>query len=543
MKDLWRLVKHISRSRQQTSIAQTLPVDVLYLIYDISADLNPPALGEWDHCERLGCVQLTHVCRHWRDVGLNFPGFWGKIISCIPKAAGALDRARGAPLTFRPGQGSLHLKDDERVKLRLAVQALAYSQVHRIQCLDLSRDHEPRGSEKMTYTWFPLFFHPGFMQSLTTLVLISRVHVPANLLDGSPLCLPSLQRLQYSNPNHFFVAPALKSLTLDMNSHPLYASQPWQPIQFRVFLNVIRHASYLQELRFAADNTPRCSDDFFIDISTPIFIEDIVDIPSLHYIGLSGSPSLCRRLLDYLRIAPSITIHYYAAWVAIEDDLDFASRMTSLLRGMGPQLGWSGHQSLVLGISSHKLDLGLSCRVNLDRVWPAEMYQPHVCISLRFVAGEDLDSTPNQSVARPRYMTMIRSFLDIVNTDNMSALDLTLCRTAHSEILDALRGRMFTSLTDLSIDIASPSHLLVLAQSPSTSPALNSLRVVNVKRVKSKHVWGLLGNNPVLTGSQGRSPANLAQQCSWRVTRRSARVRQPSCSRPAQDPLRAAHDA
>lgn len=55
----------------------------------------------------LGWIKVTHVCRHWRNVALDYPSLWGKITYALgPKwTALMIERAKSAPLSLKQKWG------------------------------------------------------------------------------------------------------------------------------------------------------------------------------------------------------------------------------------------------------------------------------------------------------------------------------------------------------------------------------------------------------------------------------------------------------
>lgn len=415
--------------------------------------------------------------------------FWANIISNLPAAAGVfLERTRGAPLTIRPGAGHFGARAAARLRQYLTLQAVSYLHAHRIACFDMTYDLG--SSNKAADDWIPLFSQPGFGQSLTTLII--RPPACESFVENLPsmLSFPHLRMLYYSHPGIVFKAPSLKSLTLDMSG--AFFSTRLQPPMMGDFFTTIRHAPRLQALRFAVDDLVEHSDNSFADAFAPA--ADPIDIPTLRYIGLDGSLRLCAKVLNSIVAPPSTTIHYYVREIRLEEYTNFAPHAAALLRSMRPQLRYSGHESLALGVSPRKLDFGLSCRVNFDRVWPAEDHRPHVCISMRF-HGKKSRPTPDQAIATPQYWWMMRTFLELVRVEAIQRIDLSLCCTAQSDVIFALHEHRFPSLEELSFDIVSPEYLLALIRDPSTAPALNHLRVVNTQRVSSGKRWGRVWAN------------------------------------------------
>ncbi|KZV64048.1 hypothetical protein PENSPDRAFT_656836 [Peniophora sp. CONT] len=82
-----------------------LPVDIIALLFDYAAALDPPYHGPWPPSTKrhtLGWITLTHVCRDWRDVGLAMPLLWASIVTTFFDPAIAnelLERSCGCPIT------------------------------------------------------------------------------------------------------------------------------------------------------------------------------------------------------------------------------------------------------------------------------------------------------------------------------------------------------------------------------------------------------------------------------------------------------------
>ncbi|VDC06811.1 unnamed protein product [Peniophora sp. CBMAI 1063] len=479
-----------------TSLAQTLPVEVLCLILDISANIDPPC-GVWRPRLSLGCIQIAHVCARWRNIALEFSNFWGKILGDLPAATGVLfERTRSAPLTIRPGAHGLLASANARFKQHLTTQALALLHPDRIGVLDLSKDYGI--SDNNPHFWLPLMLQPGFGRSLTILNINQPVDSPIDFTGVSiRFNIPHLRQVTYAHTHFIFVSPALRSLTLDMTINGLSARRSPPVLRFHDFLETVRHTSCLQELRFAFRETGSMAikaDDVFKDTLAPISVDDIIPLPTLRYIGLDGSLRLCTRVLHAVDAPPDTTIHYYMRDVRLDQNTDFTSHMANLLQCMLPQLQYTGHQSVALGISSRKLDLGLSCRVNVDRVWPAERHIPHICLSVRF-RGEEYGSAPEAALGHSQYAEVMGSFLDLVRTPNIRTLDTTLCHVAQPQVLGLLCQHTFPSLEELAIDINSPAYMCALLDQPSAAPELHRLCVVNTRRERSGERWEKIWSN------------------------------------------------
>ncbi|TFY83763.1 hypothetical protein EWM64_g236 [Hericium alpestre] len=86
--------------RNALSAVSALPAEVLARIFEFYAALQPPASDD----ERpLGWIELTHVCRLWRDTAMQFPSLWSDICFDLgPQWAEAmLARTKEAPVSLR----------------------------------------------------------------------------------------------------------------------------------------------------------------------------------------------------------------------------------------------------------------------------------------------------------------------------------------------------------------------------------------------------------------------------------------------------------
>ncbi|KZV60353.1 hypothetical protein PENSPDRAFT_671730 [Peniophora sp. CONT] len=101
--------------------AQTLPFDILREIFDYVAAATPAGYNYvYSPGLKLGWIQLTHVCQHWRYTGLTAASLWAVSVSAFPDPSIAdeiLTRARNCPLTI----DVIHNKHNETSWLRKAL--------------------------------------------------------------------------------------------------------------------------------------------------------------------------------------------------------------------------------------------------------------------------------------------------------------------------------------------------------------------------------------------------------------------------------------
>ncbi|KAI0314789.1 hypothetical protein OF83DRAFT_412344 [Amylostereum chailletii] len=88
------------RAACRASVALSkFPVEILGEIMAILVDVWPLISACNRGTPSLGWMQITHVCRHWRDVALDMPMLWTKNICTLTDAADTmLERARDLPV-------------------------------------------------------------------------------------------------------------------------------------------------------------------------------------------------------------------------------------------------------------------------------------------------------------------------------------------------------------------------------------------------------------------------------------------------------------
>ncbi|KAI0317172.1 hypothetical protein OF83DRAFT_1059094, partial [Amylostereum chailletii] len=58
------------------SIVYKVPPELLTHIFKLLARISPPVSPE---CGRLGWINVTHVCRRWREIALLDPSLWKRV--------------------------------------------------------------------------------------------------------------------------------------------------------------------------------------------------------------------------------------------------------------------------------------------------------------------------------------------------------------------------------------------------------------------------------------------------------------------------------
>ena len=92
--------------RLSMSLDSKLPDDIIYEIYRVSFKIDPPRAAQSNYYYHsqpatLGWINLTHVCRRWRMIGLEVSSLWAGVL-CVfsPDVKAILKRAKNAKLTI-----------------------------------------------------------------------------------------------------------------------------------------------------------------------------------------------------------------------------------------------------------------------------------------------------------------------------------------------------------------------------------------------------------------------------------------------------------
>ena len=133
------------------------------------------------------CLQISHVCRAWRDSALQYPPLWTNILFCPPEwTAVMLERSRTAPLTVEIPVEHLNLADvGFASSVRLALSHIRHIRYLCIVLLDRFRDLGDLLSPLLTGS-------PDILEELILLSFSAFPNYTYPSMENAP-CLRSLQ--------------------------------------------------------------------------------------------------------------------------------------------------------------------------------------------------------------------------------------------------------------------------------------------------------------------------------------------------------------
>ncbi|KAI0783754.1 hypothetical protein C8Q75DRAFT_781881 [Abortiporus biennis] len=166
------------------------------------------AKTEQPHASPYAFIQITHVCRYWRNVALNFHPFWSQIqimddAKYTPCIEEMLIRSKKAPLMVT---ANIHVSTKS---VSLKVFKFVAAQIHRVQSLDLT-------IPSVNFSGIAkLFGKKNATETLKSLRLVhyrnSRSGTKATSLEFPPCLLPRLEKLDTTDFSLDTIAPFAKT--------------------------------------------------------------------------------------------------------------------------------------------------------------------------------------------------------------------------------------------------------------------------------------------------------------------------------------------
>ncbi|KZV76456.1 hypothetical protein PENSPDRAFT_646224 [Peniophora sp. CONT] len=190
------------------SLGARLPDDIVYELYRASAQVDPPrAAGFFDDtlpASTLGWITLTHVCRRWRQLGIDLATLWAQIICAFPPSITTiLQRSKIADLTLIICTPNSRRHERRHIGGNWTLEQAAHLlfRAHTLQ-------YHLLGSKRDLHKAWSLFIAHRSLSHLTELHIFARHHSP---LRGDPLEVPALRTLT-TNVAFLCNAPSLKIL-------------------------------------------------------------------------------------------------------------------------------------------------------------------------------------------------------------------------------------------------------------------------------------------------------------------------------------------
>ncbi|KZV73455.1 hypothetical protein PENSPDRAFT_750196 [Peniophora sp. CONT] len=340
----------------QKSLAQTLPHDVLCELYKTLAKYDPPTRKRsraWANAlnlqqdapteslspgwttrameryrresdfhpavvsssrfmaseSNIGWIRLTHVCAHWRAVGLSLARMWGDILPIFPCAIETiLARSRDTPLSF--DMDIIGYVGPHHSSLMLAFFNLAKQHLARAQTVTFP--YNVRGD------WEPSVLRGAHMPHLKTLRVQSLRDVdwPADTFLHAPL----LSHLVLDAFALSLIVPSLRYLKITKEAEPLKTVS---------LLNVLRSLPLLEELILEWATAP--------EVVTSSATISLVPLPNLAFAEFCAPPPLL-SFVKYLDIPHDAELSFFV-WYRPEVD----GSILPLLDDLSPRLR---HQSI-----------------------------------------------------------------------------------------------------------------------------------------------------------------------------------------------------
>lgn len=302
MDDLRHVMRELATRRNNLSPMSRLPAELLSKIFDFLV-LDASVHYFAKNCVKsFDWIQVTHVCRHWRQVALNHTSFWGNIICTIPSwTPEFIARSKQAPIRI------IHRSDDTRWRSRqIDSLILALSHTHRAKEIYLAGKASllPRLISHLScpaplLESFEAVASPDFT-GLTDMLRITRaaeiVYFPLSLFAGEA---PLLRRLHLNRCGLDWDSPLynnLVNLAVEMPISNSYMEIPPSRAQILASLQRMPNIESL-ELKSAI---PKARDDSASD--------PLVKLPFLRRLTVSSISSSCTWLLQHIAIPPTAHI-------------------------------------------------------------------------------------------------------------------------------------------------------------------------------------------------------------------------------------------
>lgn len=232
------------------------------------------------------CLQVSHVCRAWRDAALHCPLLWTNILFCPPEwTAIMLERSRTAPLTVEVPIEHINLANHTFVSsVRLALSHIHHIRYLRIILFDRFRDLGDLLSPFLT----------GSPEVLEVLILSSFSVFPNYTypsMESAP-CLRSLE-LEFCHINWQLFASVGNLTSLVLKDIPM-ASRPC----IENILSLLQTMNKLEQLSLthAISELPPNIRTLPPHNATPLRLENLL------YISLTGFVLDCANLMRHLNM-------------------------------------------------------------------------------------------------------------------------------------------------------------------------------------------------------------------------------------------------
>ena len=276
-------------SRNALAPVSSLPSEHLARIFRFCALVEPP----WSGGQKLGWIGVTHVCQRWRQVALDDPSLWARIVGVSPSAEWifeALVRARDAPLLFDiVGTPSPEV-------LSKIPPHISHTRKLRLPCLSIQDSQ--------------------FVQEICALEAPVLEYFELGVSDTSPIAFHQLAAGMTLFKGH---TPKLRSFTTSHITIPWSLIPRGQLTQLRIIFSrgistpsipSLDDSNELFDLLINSPNLEILSLEFcFPSMLSQVSHGEPVHLPRLSRLSLGGTTSRVTNLLKRMKLPSSATLH------------------------------------------------------------------------------------------------------------------------------------------------------------------------------------------------------------------------------------------
>ncbi|TFY78888.1 hypothetical protein EWM64_g5122 [Hericium alpestre] len=420
-----------------------LPAEALARVFQFCAAAYPPASCKQ---HRLGWIEVTHVCQHWRDTALQFPALWGNICYALGSQwdETMLARAKVAPISVLRNVGGA-----EQSSLARIFEHLPHTRELRLV--------GPPDILKRTVDSLPS--PPGILEILE---ICATSGGSAEVRDGcfelpdaiSGCRLPLLRRLCLRGFWAPWSAPIFCGLTcLEMQLYGLHSPAA-----------AGRSSSSREALFGALRNMPALEKLILKDCLTSGPWKDVgsdvcIQLPQLKILQLQGPSATCFGIAKRLHIPPSCQVHLLCS-----DDANVMEILPFLTAHIGDGADLPSWQTLSLARANWNNRFRLKmwrlsdAIVNEDDIYNPETYADLVI----WFHSPEQSFRPREVLCQALPLQTIQTLhVDAdVETSDTDWIDLLgRCRDVNCASIESSRGTSFCTALGTAKDYSSYPRL------------------------------------------------------------------------------------
>ncbi|KAI0034601.1 hypothetical protein K488DRAFT_83786 [Vararia minispora EC-137] len=414
------------KNASQKSCASRIPKDVFEDILKYAMAITPIAVRRCSEVTDLGWIKLSHVCRTWRYLAIACEDAWASSVGQLPRATQVfLERAGSTPIDviitgdrpLLPSQALAFSSADED-SVNAILESIDLRQVRVLTVMD--------GRVRV----FPFANQLDVQSTTASLATLSHLILEdcswniskreAIYLARAGCCLTAhnLETLKLKNCFMDLVCGALTSLDIEYDGCLL--PRPCVP----TMIDALLCCPALKTLRL---HNALCVEPFIDITEDPFDAFDVVELPDLNYLSLTGPAHSLEELLTLLVFPRTTVVHLDACiWPISAPDI-----VRQLARPFREHL----MQQFVTVAVDH--DVLFSQQLTRVRMWrDASLH--NLGPAIRFGASSD-ESIPNphfEVIVRDhspgRWFTVVNCFARKVESESVRSLALSLPSAEYS---------------------------------------------------------------------------------------------------------------